>query len=145
MANPLIIRTRPPLSTAAALLQAHGLPVSDITDEHLEHFFYIGSHGSPTGLVGVEIHGTDALLRSLVVADAARTQGLGSSLVKHAEDHAASRQVSAMYLLTMTAESFFQRRGYRCIDRAQAPPVIQSTREFASLCPASSAFMIKRL
>jgi amino-acid N-acetyltransferase len=145
MANPLIIRTRPPLSTAAALLQAQGLPVSDITDEHLEHFFYIGSDGSPTGLVGIEIYGADALLRSLAVADTSRTQGLGSSLVEHAEDHAAARQVSTMYLLTTTAESFFQRRGYRCIDRVQAPPAIQSTREFATLCPASSAFMIKRL
>jgi amino-acid N-acetyltransferase len=140
-----MIRARPPLSTAATLLLAQELPVSDITGDHLEHFFYIGSDGAPTGLVGVEIYGTDALLRSLVVADVARNQGLGSSLVEHAEDYAASRQVSAMYLLTTTAESFFQRRGYRRIDRAQAPPAIQSTREFASLCPASSAFMIKRL
>ena len=145
MANSLIIRARPPLSTAAALLHAQGLPVSDITDEHLGHFFYSGSDGSPTGLVGIEIYGADALLRSLVVADTARTQGLGSSLVEHAEGYAASRQVSAMYLLTTTAESFFRRRGYRCIDRAEAPPAIQSTREFARLCPASAAFMIKRL
>jgi amino-acid N-acetyltransferase len=145
MADPSMIRARPLLSTAAALLQAQGLPVSDITDEHLEHFFYIGSDGAPTGLVGVEIYGADALLRSLVVGDAARTQGLGSSLVEHAEDYAALRHVSAMYLLTTTAESFFRRRGYRCIDRALAPPAIQSTREFAGLCPAKSAFMIKRL
>jgi hypothetical protein len=55
----LVIRGRPPKSTAVALLQAQGLPVSDITDEHLEHFFFIGSDGSPTGLVGVEIYGTD--------------------------------------------------------------------------------------
>jgi amino-acid N-acetyltransferase len=145
MADRFIIRARPSLSKAAALLEAHGLPISDITEEHLEHFFYFGSDGSLTALVGVEVYGTDALLRSLVVADAARAQGLGSSLVEHAETFAASRQVSAMYLLTTTAESFFQRRGYRCIDRAQAPPTIQSTREFASLCPASCAIMLKRL
>jgi hypothetical protein len=30
-------------------------------------------------------------------------------------------------------------------DHAQAPASIQSTREFASLCLASSAFMIKQL
>ena len=119
--------------------------VSDITDEHLEHFFYIGSDDSPTALVGVEIYGADALLRSLIVADTARTRGLGSTLVEHVEDYAASRQVRAVYLLTTTAESFFERRGYRRVDRAQAPLAIQSTREFASLCPASSAFMIKRL
>jgi amino-acid N-acetyltransferase len=145
MADHFIIRARPALLKAAALLEAQGLPVSDITDAHLEHFFYFGSDGSPTALVGVEVYGTDALLRSLVVADVARDQGLGSSLVEHAEDYAASRQVNTIYLLTTTAERFFQRRGYRCIDRALAPPAIQSTREFASLCPASCAFMLKRL
>jgi amino-acid N-acetyltransferase len=140
-----MIRGRPPRATAVALLEAQGLPVSDITDEHLEHFFYIGSDGSPIGLVGVEIYGTDALLRSLVVADTARTQGIGASLVQHAEDYATSHSVAAIYLLTTTAEGFFERRGYRRVDRTQAPRAIQSTPEFASLCPASSAFMIKRL
>jgi amino-acid N-acetyltransferase len=140
-----MIRGRPPRATAVALLEAQGLPISDITDEHLEHFFYIGSDGSPSGLVGVEIYGTNALLRSLVVTDTARTQGIGASLVQHAEDYAASHSVADMYLLTTTAESFFERRGYRRVDRTQAPRAIQSTPEFASLCPASSAFMIKQL
>ncbi|MGO9946363.1 MAG: GNAT family N-acetyltransferase [Steroidobacteraceae bacterium] len=112
MPEPLI-RGRPPRSTAVALLQAQGLPVSDITDGHLEHFFFAGSDGSPTGLVGLEIYGSDALLRSLVVADSARTQGVGSALVQHAEDYAVSNNVATMYLLTTTAESFFERRGYR--------------------------------
>jgi amino-acid N-acetyltransferase len=128
-----------------ALLQAQGLPASDITDEHLEHFFFMGSAGSPAGLVGVEIYGADALLRSLVVAEAARDQGVGSALVQHAEDYAASCSVGAMYLLTTTAETFFERRGYRRVDRTAAPQAIQTTVEFASLCPSSSAFMIKRL
>jgi amino-acid N-acetyltransferase len=128
-----------------ALLQAQGLPASDITDEHLEHFFFMGSAGSAAGLVGVEIYGADALLRSLVVAEAARDQGLGSALVQHAEDYAASCSVGAMYLLTTTAETFFERRGYRRVDRTEAPQAIQTTVEFASLCPSSSAFMIKRL
>jgi amino-acid N-acetyltransferase len=143
--QPLVIRSRPALSVAVSLLQAQGLPVSDITDQHLEHFFYNGSDESPTALVGVEIYGDDALLRSLLVADAARTRGLGSTLVDHAEDYAASLRVTSMYLLTPTAERFFERRGYRRVDRALAPRAIQATPEFAGLCPASSAFMIKRL
>jgi len=63
----------------------------------------------------------------------------------HAEQYAAAHHVRALYLLTSTAESYFERRGYRRIDRAEAPPSIQATREFASLCPASCAFMFKRL
>ena len=140
-----MIRGRPPRSTAAALLQAQELPVTDITDEHLEHFFFVGSDGSPTGLVGLEIYGADALLRSLVVGEHARSRGLGSSLVEHAEQYASSKSVRSIYLLTTTAEAFFNRLGYERIDRSQAPPSIERTREFASLCRASSAFMVKFL
>jgi amino-acid N-acetyltransferase len=145
MPEPLMIRERPPRSTVLALLQAQGLPVSDITDEHLEHFFFVGSHDSPTGLVGLEIYGSDALLRSLVVGENARGKGLGSALTGHAERYAAPKGVRSIYLLTTTAETFFKRLGYGHIDRSQAPLSIQRTREFASLCPASSTFMVKSL
>lgn len=145
MPEPLNIRARPTRSAAVALLAAEGLPVQDLTDEHLEHFFYAGPDESPTGLVGLEMYGADALLRSLVVGADARAKGLGSALVRHAEDYASAHRVQAVYLLTATARSFFERLGYRRADRAQAPPSIQSTREFAGLCPANAAFMIKRL
>jgi amino-acid N-acetyltransferase len=145
MLEPLMIRRRPPRSAALVLLQLEGLPVSDLTDKHLEHFFFIGPDGSPTGLVGLEIYGANALLRSLVVDKTARTRGIGSALVQHAEEYAFALQVRAIYLLTTTAESFFGRLGYRRAERAQTPAPIQSTREFATLCPASSAFMVKRL
>ena len=145
MLEPLIIRGRPTRSAAVALLQAQGLPVSDITDGHLEHFFFVGSDGSPSGLVGLEVYGSDALLRSLVVGENARGKGLGSALTAHAEQYAAAKGVRSIYLLTTTAGRFFQRLGYERIERSQAPPSIERTREFASLCPASSAFMIKLL
>lgn len=145
MPDPSMIRGRPARSTAMALLAGEGLPISDLTDQQLDHFFFSGPDGSPTGLVGLEIYATDALLRSLVVGANTRAMGLGSKLVKHAQDYAASRQVRSIYLLTTTAEAFFERLGYRRIDRTEAPLSIQSTREFATLCPASSAFMTKRL
>jgi amino-acid N-acetyltransferase len=128
-----------------ALLQAQGLPVSDVSAEHLEHFFFVGSDGSPTGLVGLELYGTDALLRSLVVAENVRAKGLGSTLINHAEQYAASKGVRSIYLLTTTAEAFFKRLGYVGIERSHAPTSIQQTREFADLCPASSVFMLKSI
>jgi len=39
----LTIRERPPRPSAVALLEAEGLPASDLTEAHLEHFFYTGS------------------------------------------------------------------------------------------------------
>jgi len=140
-----MIRGRPPLLTATTLLDAEGLPTSDLTDAHLEHFFFSGLDGLPTGLIGIELYGADALLRSLVVASSARRMGVGASLVKHAEHYAASRGVRSIYLLTTTADAFFSRLDYRRIDRERAPASIAQTHEFASLCPASSAFMVKTL
>jgi amino-acid N-acetyltransferase len=87
----------------------------------------------------------DLLLRSLVVAENARGKGLGSTLIDHAEQYAASKGVRSIYLLTTTAEALFERLGYERIERSNAPPSIERTREFAGLCPASSAFMSKQL
>jgi amino-acid N-acetyltransferase len=140
-----MIRGRPPYAPVVAMLATAGLPAEDLSEGQLEHFFYAGSDGSPTGLVGLEIYGADALLRSLVVEERERGRGLGVALVRHAELYAAAQGVCSIYLLTMTAERFFHRLDYVRLDRAAAPPSIQRTSEFASLCPASSAFMVKLL
>ena len=130
---------------AVRLLESAGLPSSDLTDAHFEHFFCSGPPASPYGMVGVEFCGPDALLRSLVVIPEMRASGLGSQLVKHAERYAQSKGARAVYLLTTTAEHFFSRRGYVSTPRDSAPSAIQKTREFAGLCPTSSAFLSKQL
>jgi amino-acid N-acetyltransferase len=93
----------------------------------------------------VEPCGDAALLRSLVVDPELRGIGLGRLLVEQAEDHARAHGAVSMFLLTTTAESFFRHLGYTEADRASAPAEIRATREFAALCPASSAFLAKRL
>jgi amino-acid N-acetyltransferase len=140
-----VISPRPSREAAARLLEAAALPAVDLTDAHMEHFYFCGSPSNPTGLVGFELCGTDALLRSLVVSPNERSHGIGKLLVAHAESEARARGVKTMYLLTTTAESFFLRRGYIPAERERAPQGIRATREFAGICPASSAFMMKRL
>jgi len=139
------ISAGPAPEAARGLLAAANLPTSGLTDEQLAKFFYCGLATAPSALIGLEIYGADALLRSLVVDPTVRSKGLGSALVERAEAHSAVHGVGTLYLLTTTAEGFFARRGYRRIDRTVAPAAIRSTREFEGLCPASSAFMFKRL
>jgi amino-acid N-acetyltransferase len=127
------------------LLAESGLPTADITAQHLHHFFGCGSKGTLEGVVGLELCGDAALLRSLAVSAEQRGSGLGSGLVEHAEGYARGKGVKSIYLLTTTAEAFFRRRGYARIPREQAPAAIASTREFSGICPASSAFMFKQL
>lgn len=139
------ISQAPVLSGAIRLLEGAGLPASDLTDAHMNAFFYAGPAAAPDALVGVQIYGSDALLRSLVVSPALRKRGLGRFLVTQAEQYARERGVSTMYLLTTTAEPFFLAHGYSNAVRNAAPRSIQSTAEFAGLCPASSAFLSKHL
>lgn len=140
-----VINAKPTLSAAVALLTSANLPVEDLTDQHCRHFFFLGPSAAPEGLVGLEIFGPIALLRSLVITAAQRGTGAGTRLLLHAEAHAREQGVRQVYLLTTTAEDFFARRGYQRCAREAAPAAIRSTREFAGICPASSAFMCKQL
>ena len=136
---------KPSETAAKQLLSESGLPIKDITAKHLQHFFSCGPGPDLEGLVGLELYGEVALLRSLVVAPNQRGSGLGSRLVEHAEHYARDRGVKSLYLLTMTAEAFFLRRGYARLLRENAPEAIRNTKEFSGICPLSSAFMVKNL
>jgi amino-acid N-acetyltransferase len=140
-----VIKRRPDRDGAVRLLKAAALPSADLTDAHMEHFFFCGSPAAPVGLVGVEFLGRDALLRSLVVAPDLQRSGMGSALVDEAESHARSRGATAIFLLTTTAAEYFKRRGYVLSERTSAPEPIRASREFADLCPASAALLVKHL
>jgi len=139
------IYRQPPESEVRRLLAESDLPTSDLTLEHLSHFFGCGSTQKPQGVVGLEIYGSVALLRSLAVAEKKRRRGCGKALVAEAERYAQACGVERLYLLTTTAEKFFERLGYKHAVREAAPEPIRRTHEFSGLCPSSSAFMVKEL
>ena len=127
------------------LLTVCGLPHEDITPQHLRHFFVTKEKGQIIAVVGMEVFGHLALLRSLAVDPRFRKQGIAGQLMEKAEESAGSFKIEEMYLLTVAAESFFLKRGYRRIERNSAPPAIQGTAEFQGLCPVSSVCMVKQL
>ncbi len=57
------------------LLTESQLPASDLSHKNLKHFFGCGTPQTPKGVVGLEICGKVALLRSLAVATDCR--GIG--------------------------------------------------------------------
>ncbi len=136
---------RPPATAVRALLARSQLPASDLTEAHLEHFIGCGNAEALDGVVGLELYPPYALLRSLAVTARERGNGMGSALLADAERYARSRGVAEIYLLTNTAERFFERKGYARVHREAAPAAIRATQEFAALCPAGSALMRKRL
>ena len=133
------------LTDIVALLAACDLPADDIAFADLPNYLVAREGPELVGVVGLELLGEWALLRSLAVALGHRGRGLGTLLVARAEGHAAAQEVSELYLLTTTAESFFAGQGYARVDRASAPRPLQETSEFRTLCPHSAICMCRRL
>ncbi|WP_435359800.1 arsenic resistance N-acetyltransferase ArsN2 [Haloarchaeobius sp. DFWS5] len=132
------------LSYLESLLDENGLPSADVRSS--DGRFYVGYDDEErVGGGGIEVYGTDGLLRSVVVAASKRECGYGTALCDELESTAADTGVETLYLLTTTAEQFFDDRGYERIDRDAAPSSLQETTEFDSLCPSSAVCMRRSL
>jgi amino-acid N-acetyltransferase len=127
------------------LLAAANLHHEDVTTAQFKHFLLGWNGPRLVAVVGLEIRDRSALLRSLAVDADYRNRKIGTKLVAEIEAYAKSLNVNTLYLLTMTAEAFFQKRGYRQTERDSAPAGIQETTEFQNLCPASAVCMVKYL
>ena len=55
------------------------------------------------------------------------------------------KNISELWLLTIDADTWFATLGYLTQSRDSAPPAIQSTEEFSSLCPGDAVLMKKLL
>jgi amino-acid N-acetyltransferase len=126
------------------LLSRHGLPADDI-EPHLEHFLVAKDGSEIVGVAGLERYGEAALLRSVCVSKTLQNQGIGARLLGAIEASAYSKGVRALYLLTIDAAPYFERRGFSTIARGAAPAQIRATHEFRTSCPASAACMHKAL
>ena len=128
-----------------ALLEADGLPTSDL-EAAMPHFVVAcDAKGRILAAGALQPFADTALLRSVVVAREARGAGLGRRVVQDLERMARAAHVNELILLTQTAERFFTQQGFRVINRQDAPPGVQQSEEFRSLCPSSAVCMAKSL
>jgi N-acetylglutamate synthase-like GNAT family acetyltransferase len=81
------------------------------------------------------------LLRSIVVAPAHRRAGNGQRLVAALLDQSRKDGAKRAWLLTTTAQPFFEQLGFVVNHREAAPREISATREFSALCPLSAVLM----
>lgn len=127
-----------------AALAAASLPTDDLAEAG-RTFFCILRDEQTIGFVGFELHGQEALLRSLVILPKARGQGLGraaTALLLREAQVAGARHV---YLLTDSAAGFFEGLDFCRIERTAAPAAILATRQAASLCPSTAALLVRPL
>ena len=123
-----------------AWLDQHQLPTADLSA--ILNCLYLGVQDDRVvGIGGIERHGADGLLRSLVVAPSLQRQGYGQQLCRQLVRQAQADGLQALYLLTNSAPDFFARLGFEQIERRSAPLTMQQTTEFKVLCPDSAICM----
>lgn len=138
------------LETVEALLQDAHLPTDGVREQFENFLVAEGTYSqrvpaAPIGAIGLEQYGDAALVRSAVVDSAWRGRGVGHALVDAATDAARARGVTALYLLTTTAEQFFSALGFRTIARDDVPAPVKQSVEFISACPTSATVMVRRM
>jgi amino-acid N-acetyltransferase len=144
MAPQLRAGTEDAAASICALLQSAGLPTEDLTTSNPQ-FVIAYDTGRIVAVGALQAFGVSALLRSVAVAHHLRGTGLGRIVVRDLERIAGLDGVEQLFLLTQTAQRFFEHQGYRVIDRQSVPQNVQGSAEFRTLCPASAVCMAKEL
>jgi len=127
-----------------ALLTAEKLPIEDLP-AHLDRFWIVRDQDRIIGVIGLELYPPYGLLRSLAVTPDHRGLGIGDALVRAVEEQATKLDLGGIYLLTETAKSYFEKRGYTIVERGDVPNAIRQSSEFSHMCPASAAVMKKAI
>ncbi len=126
------------------LLRDAGLPIDGLV-EHSSVAFVARDGAAIVGCSALETYADGALLRSVVVAPAARGRGVGQRLTEAAVTLAQSVGMPAVYLLTTSAESYFPKFGFVPLPREHVPASVRQSIQFRSACPASAIVMWKPL
>ena len=133
------------LDAVRALLERCGLSVADLDAVPLTDMVVAIAGGQIAGTAALQRFGDAGLLRSVAVEPDCRGQGTAAALVDSVEARARTLGLRELWLLTTSAQGYFAQRGYRAAARADAPPAVQTSSQFALLCPASAACMVKAL
>jgi amino-acid N-acetyltransferase len=132
------------LNDCIQLLNSFSLPTSDV-EKHFSNFRIFELKGVLLGVIGVELYPPYALLRSLAIKPEWQNKGLASNLVDLClEIWPTEEKITEIYLLTQTAQKFFEQKGFQIVERDVVPKEIQETEEFMHACPKSAIVMMKK-
>lgn len=123
-----------------AMLEQAQLLTEDLPDD-LSCFLIARNDETPVGVAGLELFGSVGLLRSIAVDPSYQGKGIANRLVKQILTNAGTAHLQEVYLITTTADHYFDRYGFAPVDRGQVPQTIQQTRQFSGLCPSSAVVM----
>lgn len=123
------------------LLAEVGLPTDGVA-EWLPRYVVAEDDGRVVGVAGLEVHGSDGVLRSVAVDPTRQGEGLGGRLAATVLASARQAGLRRLYLLTETAADYFPRWGFQRIARDEASDAVQESVEFREACPDSAVTMV---
>ncbi|MCV9385866.1 arsenic resistance N-acetyltransferase ArsN2 [Reichenbachiella ulvae] len=132
------------LPEVVSLLTSNKLTSDDLNKGKI-NFFGIKKESKLIACIGLESCQGVGLLRSLVVDDDFRAQGLARALVDCLETEAKMQGFRSLYLLTTSAGAYFLRLGYSQMDREEVPEGVRASEQFSALCPDSAEVLFKAI
>ncbi len=129
-----------------SLLIECDLVTEDLSHESVKNFLVVRDQNiNLVATIGIDLYSNIGLLRSLAVQEHYRNKGIANNLLNEVEKIAFEKKLRSLYLLTMSASEYFQKRNYVPIPRESVPLPIKESKQFLDLCPSSSLCMKKRL
>lgn len=126
------------------LLESYDLPSIDV-ESHIDNFVVAESNGKIIGIGGFERCGEFGLLRSFAVSPSEKGRGIADHIFSLVKAKALGCGIRQFYLLTTTADKYFDRLGFDVCDRDAVPDQIKATKQFSELCPCSAAVMVSNI
>lgn len=126
------------------LLRINNLPIEGVKD-HIQNFLIVKNENSVIACAGLEIYDNVSLLRSVSVHPEFQGKGIGKILINKIQETAEEKNISNLYLLTKTAEQFFNKFGFQVIERSTIHPFIKYSKELKGACPKIAICMKKEI
>lgn len=124
----------------AQVLAANGLPEAGL-EKAMSDAFVAEHNGYLLGAIAFERYGSDALVRSFVVAEGWRKRNVGSQLWSELRKRAKQSGINTFYLLTTTIPELAKRAGFESIAREDVPAAVRKSAEFELAGCATAATM----
>lgn len=113
------------------LVQNNNLPTDGLA-QSLNNMFVAIENRQVIGTAALEVYSPLALLRSVTVSPFHQGKGIGEKLVKRTLELALDMGVDIVYILTITNPDYFERFGFKIINKKDVPKVLTKSIEYCT-------------
>ena len=121
--------TKDDIPAITMLLKETNLPPDDL-ERWIDNFLVLTIDGKIEGCIGLEQWDSIGLLRSFVVSENYSSRGLGIRLYTKLIALAKEMNLSSIILLAMAASEFFEKNGFKFINRNETPKSVNNSVQF---------------